>query len=204
MPNDPWKGCLQGSQTRQACALQFETKKPCMNKGKDRTRYACWEDKDFGTKHPCLTGSDTKGQCHWIQTRNDCFPLTMCYVHTEWCPQAAETKNQGPYAGAGGLFDCPPLSQLELPPQDPACLDALATLHADLREALAMVEARQEVVKSTLTPATVGETANLERELEGALAEVRMLKKRLASESPARSSPPEASSGDRRRPGGGS
>jgi len=81
-------------------------------------------------------------------------------------------------AGAAGLavaanLGCPPLSPLELDATDPATPDALAILHAELRNALAQVEMRQREVDERLRPSTAADVSSLERSLQAALDELR-------------------------------
>ncbi|MHB8463799.1 MAG: hypothetical protein ACYDH6_21555 [Acidimicrobiales bacterium] len=172
--DEPWRDCLHGSASRKPCAEQFNTYKECLNKGDKRTKYACQTPQAERTKFPCkIDEANTKNQCWQFDTG--------CSWGTCWGACTDFTIDQTPLAAAG-VVGCPPLSQLHLPAEDPGTVEALADLHADLREALRLVEDRQEVVAEILAPATVAEVEELEQALAGALDEARALKERLAGQ----------------------
>lgn len=57
--------------------------------------------------------------------------------------------------------------------------EALATLRAQLTQALANLDEQQKVADQALQPKSVGDAELLEKKLEEALAEVRALKEQL-------------------------
>jgi hypothetical protein len=219
MPRNPWQGCLEGSNTKKACApvpveTRFEciadsdTRQPCMQgsntqtpcayrHGNPPTRLQC---RFSNTKHACNTEEkSTRFACEEGKqniTREFCKTENTqrdpnCGSRTIYC-EWLTLKETTPFADAGpaGAAPCPPLSALAIPDTDPRALEALVALREDLRGALGVVEARQRDVEALLRPRNVKEAEELERTLARALEETKKLKQRLVAEERPRGAKP--------------
>ena len=103
------------------------------------------------------------------------------------CFTCSETRKPCDLQTSGpGVLGCPPLSALDLPLNNPLAADALAVLHADLRDALGFVQDRQRELRISLAPRSVAEAEELESALQDALTELREVKEELARGGPRR------------------